>query len=723
MKMKTLHLVTLIIFMLFLIGYVDTASAQSQYDFRVWPTDGWKATGHMESIKGKICPNPVLDTNTVPSLKVYFGLPPGESMQENRTQIVTESNTILSCDNPVDIGTIISNATGTYPVYAVAQWMQNGIMQTVQSNTTQFLASEPCPAAYAIAPDNRLYHPGDIVSFEISPHLSGCKRLPTTMQITVYNYTGNSKSNVLYQESRQVINETWFNYTVPEWTDANGLFQFLVSETWMQGSIPDGDQQIFLSSDTNKAPRSYNLTMWPAQSSFTNDGTGTVVFLKVCPFTPPTDDNRQEKSDPNTGLITDPGSNILLENHITFPNGTKTIQQDEMEPLADCNTVSLGPLIKANAVGTWSDFDTITWIWKNSTHQLSTKPINFTVTPAIFGTKHLEEIDTKKIFAQLDSSSLQYIDLLDWSSDGKSVLFDYSNNDLGIMSPDGKNVTRLDIPTSFTHIDRARFLPSGDSIIILAGKSSGSFSNLYKFNLGDKNLLQLTNSSTSEMINSFAVAPDGRIVYGSENISNTGDYLGFEMWLASSNGTEIEKLYEKSFDPSVRHSQEFDGIDHFYVQDVSGDGKKILTYSLHSAGVSQIYSIIGMFDMETKKIDSSFVTYGIDLRLSPAGDIVVYVIPSDGQAPGGPMEIVSTDNSYHEVLYSGESILGDYPTSFVISPDGKYILSKIQPWSYPGQRIFKIELAQPVPEFSLAVPVFLVGLVLIFMVDKMKFRK
>ncbi|HJW19576.1 MAG TPA: hypothetical protein VJ571_03360 [Candidatus Nitrosotalea sp.] len=721
--MKTLHLVTLIIFMLFLIGYVDTASAQSQYDFRVWPTDGWKATGHMESIKGKICPNPVPDTNTVPSLKVYFGLPPGEAIQENRTQIVTESNTIPSCDNPVDIGTIISNATGTYPVYAVAQWMQNGIMQTVQSNTTQFLASEPCPAAYGIAPDNRLYHPGNIVSFEISPSLSGCKRLPTTMQITVYNYTGNSKSNVLYQESRQIINETWFNYTVPEWTDANGLFQFLVSETWMQGSLPDGDQQVFLSSDVNKAPKSYNLTIWPAQSSFRDDGTGTMVFLKMCPFTPPTDDNRQEKRDPSTGLITDPGSNILLESHITFPNGTKTIQQDEIPQLEDCNT-GLGSLIKANAVGTWSDYDTIRWVLKNSTHQLSTKPINFTVTPAIFETKHLDEIDTKKIFAQLGAPSSQYIDLLDWSRDGKSVLFDYSNNDnLGIMSPDGKNVTRLDIPTSFGYIDRARFLPSSDSIIILAGKPDGFFLNLYKFNLGDKNLLHLTNSSTSEMINSFAVTPDGHIVYDSENTSSTGDYLGFDMWLASSNGTKIGKLYEKSFDPSVRYSQEFDGRDHFYVQDVSSDGKKILMYDTYNTGEYQDHSSIGMFDVETKTLDSGFGTFGINPRLSPSGDIVVYVRPSDGQAPGGPMELVTTDNSYQEVLNSGESVLGDFPTSFVISPDGKYILSKIQPWSYSGQRIFKIELAQPVPEFSLAVPVFLVGFVLIFIIDRRRLRK
>ncbi len=612
------------------------------------------------------------------------------------------------------------------PVYAIAQWTEHGKTQTVKSNATQFLSIEPCPAAYGITPTNLRYHPGDVISIKISQDFTGCKRLPTTMRITVYNYTGNFKSNVLYQESRQVINGTWFNYTVPEWTDANGLFQFLVSETWMQGSIPDGNQQILLSSDTGKSPKSYNLTIWPAWSSFTNDGTGTVVFLKVCPFTPPTDDNRKEKRDPSTGLITDPGSNILLESHITFPNGTKTIQQDVIEPLADCNTSSLRSVIKANTIGTWSDYDTIRWVWKNATHQSSTKPINFTVTPAIFENTRQEEVDTKKIFAQLglNDSSMQYIDLLDWSRDGKSVLFDYSSNRLlGIMSPDGKNVTHLDIPTSFAHIDRARFLPSGDSIIILGGKSSGPFSNLYKFNLGDKSLLQITNSSTSELITSFAVAPDGGIIYDSENISSTGDYFGFDMWLVSSNGTKIGKLYEKSFDPSVRYSQEFDGRDHFYVQDVSGDGKKILVYTTYSTGMYQDHSSIGMFDVETKTFDSRFATFGIHPRLSPSGDIVVYVMPSDGKAPGGPMELVSTDNTYHEVLHSGESILGDYPTSFVISPDGKYILSKIQPWSYSGQRIFKIELAQPVPEFSLAVPVFLVGLVLIFMIDKMRLRK
>lgn len=724
--MKTLYL-GIIIFSLSvsLYGISNTAFAQTtQHDFKIWPADQWKAPGFWETMQGKICPTPIPDPGTNYTVKTYFTLPSYAATVAGTPYFLRQDNVLPTCDLSSNITTIRPNYTGTYPVYAIAQWTENGKIQTVQSNTTQFLAMEPCPAAYVMTQDKLQYHPEDVIPIKISSPELGCKHLPAVIQVTVYNYTGNIRSNILYQESRQITNQTWFNYTVPKWTDINGVFPFIISTTWLDHNLTGESFLQFLSSDDAKIPKSYNFTMWADPSSFTNDDFGTAIQWKACPFSPPTDDNRQETRDRSTGLIIDSGSNILVEHHITLPNGTIKIQQDEMEPLADC-TIVFGAQVPAKTVGTWSVYDTFKWVWKNSTHELSTKPVNFTVMPALYGNKQLEEIDTKKIFAQLgitDSSS-QYIDLLDWSKDGKLVLFSYQGNNLGIMTPDGKNVTHLDIPDQFAYIVRARFSPSGDSVLILAGKSGGPYADLYKFNINDKKLLQITNSSTSEQINSFAVTPNGNIVYGSETISSTGDYFGFDMWLASGDDMHISKLYEKSFDPSVRYSQEYDGRDHFLVQDVSNDGKKMLVYRTYSTGMFMTHPSIGIFDIQNKTFDPFVPTYGINHRFTPAGDLIVYVMPTGDKTPGGPMEIMSTDNSYHEVLHSGESISGDYPTSFVISPDGKYILSKIQPWSYSGQKIFKMELAQPVPEFPFAVSILLIGIVSTITFYRIRFRK
>lgn len=719
--MKTLFSIIVILIALSIVASHYALAQTSQYDFKIWPADQWKAPGFWETMQGKICPTPVPDSGTNSTVKIYFTLPPWAATVAGTPYFLKQETMLPACNQSSNITAIRPNYTGAYPVYAIAQWTENGKTHTVQSNTTQFLAIEPCPAAYVMDWNKPQYHPGDVIPIKISSPVSGCKHLPVPIQITVYNYTGNTRGNILYQESRQIVNDTLFNYTVPKWTDKNGIFPLIVSTTWPDRNLTGEYSMQYLSSDSSKIPKSYNLTMWVNPSSFTNDGSGTQIDLKTCPFTPATDDNRQEKRDPVTGLIADPGSNILVNHHITLPDGTAKVQQYEMAPLADCNTMGSGQHLDARTIGTWSVYDTVLWVWENSTHELRTKPVNFTVTPALYHTTQLEEIDTKKIFSQLGSNdpSSQYIDLLDWSRDGKSVLFEYGVN-LGTMSPDGKNVTRLDIQTNFAHIDRARFLPGGDSVIILAGKPSGAFSNLYKYSLNDKTLHQITNSSTGELITSFAVTPDGNLVYGSETISSTGDYLGFDMWLASPDGTKTN-LYEKLFDPSVRHSKDFDGRDHFYVQDVSNDGKKILVYITYSTGWFEIHSSTGIFDIKTKMFDSRFTNFGVNQRLTPTGDLVIYVMPTGDKTPGGPMELVSTDNSYHEVLHSGESLPGDYPTSFVISPDGKYILSKIQPWSYQGQKIFRMDLAQPVPEFSLAPTVLVFGIMTLVVFHRVKF--
>jgi len=709
-------------------SYGDSQNESMKYDFRIWPTDSWKPPGHWETIEAKICPSPMPDTGTDSSVQVYFTLPPWAAKQAGTQTFVTHGNIIPSCSQPQKITTIKPNYTGTYPVYALAQWTENGKLQKVQSNSTQFLAIAPCPTDYGFFYENRQYHPGEIVPIKITPIFLECKRLPVNLTITVYNYTGYTKGNIMHQETIDILDEAWFNYTVPEWTDKNGVFHFLVSATWPPDPNVNAEtHQDFLSSDDQKISASYDTRMWVNPSSFVNDGLGTTAITKICPFTPATDSNREQKRDPDTGLIIDPGSNVLVDYHLTMPNGTKKVVQESLEPLGDCKIAWSATNINADMVGVWSVYDTVKWVFKNSTHELSGKPVNFTVRPALFVNKNLEEIDKKKVLSELGINGSSYLDLKDWSRDGDWILFSYQSyfppdsyiQQLAIMSPDGKEVKQLSIPMNFASINLARFSTS-DSVLVFGTPSLDIAPQLYKFNLDDQKLVQITNETIKKQITSFAITPDDNIVYEQEKYSD-GDYLGYDIWLASINGTKITKLYEKSFDPKIRYSQDYDGRDHLLVQDVSYDGKKILVSSSNYTGVFDTRSSIGTFDIENKRFDKLFSNYGAVQRLSPSGNLVVYYVQGY-KTPNGPLQIVSTDDSYHEILHSGTSASWDSTIGFVISPDGRFIVSEVESWGSSDQKLLKMELARPVPEFPIAGFIMVVSMVTILIITRTKWN-
>ncbi|MDE1765159.1 MAG: hypothetical protein KGI27_02675 [Thaumarchaeota archaeon] len=377
--MKTLHL-GIIIFSLsvFLYGISNTSFAQTtQHYFDIWPTDKMKQTGLSQTLQGNICPTPAPDPHTNSSIKIYHSFFPWNST----VYFLGQNNTLPFCSQSSSIFTFKPNVTGVYHIYATAQWTENGKLMTVQSSPVEFQSVDRCYYLDNSTLNMYRFHPGDVASLRTSFDTHNCNTPSVNMQVTVYNFTGNTQSNIIYQKSKHLTGkeEGVFNFTMPKWTDSNGIFHFLVNENYT-GNVPDESFSYdYFSVDNAKIPKSYDLTMWTDSPSFSIGTNEINLFLKSCPFTPPTDDNLQEKTDPVTGLITSPGSDILVEHHLTLPDGTTKMQQSEISELQDCSAKSSAQIV-AHKAGTWHAYDTIKWIWENSTHELNTNTINFTVT-------------------------------------------------------------------------------------------------------------------------------------------------------------------------------------------------------------------------------------------------------------------------------------------------------------------------------------------------------
>ncbi|MGI0046437.1 MAG: hypothetical protein ACREBB_04525 [Nitrosotalea sp.] len=267
--MKTLHFVIIAIAAVVFFA-TNYASAQTpQYNFQIWPADPWIAPGYWEAIQGKICPTPVPDANTSPSVKVYFGISGWEALQANASQIVLESGTLPSCENSLNVTSMRPNYTDTtYPVYAVAQWTQNGKNQTVQSNSTHFFSLETCPVAYSVQTDGTMYYAGQTVLATVTEDFGGCHILPTNVLLKVFDVTNDTLSNdLVYQETRSVKEQAGFNFTLPEFTPQNTPHKYHIEILYAYDKTTNVTQDTYIYS-YNYAN---NPPYWVQMTRFTQD--------------------------------------------------------------------------------------------------------------------------------------------------------------------------------------------------------------------------------------------------------------------------------------------------------------------------------------------------------------------------------------------------------------------------------------------------------------------
>lgn len=434
----------------------------------------------------------------------------------------------------------------------------------------------------------------------------------------------------------------------------------------------------------------YNFEIWASPSEITL-GSYSTFSLKICP-TPSTDQGREVITDHKTGIITDPGSQILVNWYETRPNGSQVMHQ-YLQPYS-CESSWWFGALSPDSVGTYSIRAEAIWFEQGSIQKIQSNIITVVVQEPIFKGKleklvdmerivKLLELDPDKIKNSAPPENLQFYQF-DWSASGNLITFTTfgpSGWSIWLMSADGKELNIIEIP-KFEAAGFPRIAPSEDSIVFFAQHDSDRL-DLFKYDIKEEKISQITRTeftnSTVQFINGFDWMPDGNIVYVEGSRERMTGKADFQLWLADSDGNKIKKLFSRSRDTGVA--------------DASPDGHKILLASGR------------IFDVDKGELDgiisSTIIDRGGYARWSPSGDLLVYS-SIGAYGPGGTMYITSADGSYDQVLHTGIP----KPVDPAISPDGRFIIfgSPIGAWdTYDNAGIYRMELSKAIPEFPFAI--------------------
>jgi virginiamycin B lyase len=471
---------------------------------------------------------------------------------------------------------------------------------------------------------------------------------------------------------------------------------------------------------TNQSNSQYNFEIWAMGESVISQSWYSGVQGRICP-SPKIDMSKNETiRDPDTGeLIQNPDSFITVSFFMTKPDGTNTVIDTWSDTEIDCAGTILGARLEPEDDGTYKIYGTARWIFGGSVYEITSNEIAFSVQPAIYQTTVLEEF----------TPDIQVDRLLDWSSDGKSILVSsnvvdsessQSENVLILISPDdGKQIKRIEMPVHFEWISDAKFSPTNKDLILLLGReNSENGGGLYTLDLSIDSIKKIADNSELNGISSAAwVLNDGNnelIVYGEETYS---EFLmsRYNIWLVKTDGTKIEKLFDKSYDSGVESANQTDPRQYFFINDVSSDGKKILVSVSIPQNMPVLSGDLTVFDLENKQFKKIADLTDISLPVfSPSDKLIIYDIPTGYKTPGGPVVIMTADGTWREELRidrerSPNDSTYDDPTSFVTSPDGRYVVAKIDQWGGGNYRLVKVELAHPVPEFGPPIALMLIA--------------
>ena len=373
---------------------------------------------------------------------------------------------------------------------------------------------------------------------------------------------------------------------------------------------------------------------------------------------------------------------VEIKAFYTSPDGEEFVARSNSEKKPCTNFVNR---LSTHVPGEWSVYVKALWMENGILYEASSHSVTYIAKePLFYGT--VEKIPIP--------NHLRNVQLLDWSSDGKSILFTYylhKNNEssmhyLATLSADNFKITNLNIPMLLeteARIGMAKFSPDGKHVHFTTEKG------LFQYNAETSAAVKLTNLSDWVLFDhyryhdedpskySIAVSIDRETYYDSPFEEGT-------VLLDIGNGNQ------SSLDNAHALIPNFEGR-HF---DISPDGKKILFHKTIDSGYGWADRVLAYYNTQGDivEIPNSQVRCGHPLNWTPNGDMVVYAVNSCGRgAPGGSLHLISADGAYHEMILQYNN---DRPDSFVVSPDGSLLV-------YPRDGNFEImTLAKPVPEFQ-----------------------
>lgn len=422
------------------------------------------------------------------------------------------------------------------------------------------------------------------------------------------------------------------------------------------------------------------IEIWPEGSEITQWGSSTIRG-KVCPSPVPDTENITRPSE--AGEILYPGS-IAISFYAIKPDGSKITLEQTSYDRNMCDFQIGAGFDTPDSIGKWTFYATATWVSEGMIASISSNEVSVLVKPATFQPMEPELLtDEPGLYA-----------LLDWSPDGKYILgkaYSAGANALGLMDINTLEIKLL--PERFDQLYDGRFSPSGDAIVILATKEGGQTIQVINYNLSDESSTVVAESESVLALNSalWLQGPDGeRIVYG-EVVRNEGKVSGYNIWTVRPDGSDGQKIQNYAL-TDEEYMMIFD----------SKEDKGLLIKRTKALGFPTVLATLLVFDVQTKESTTALETGNIQIpRFSPAGDVIIYDWGPGYKTPGGPLGIISIDGTLKETLLTGQPDLGNDPTSFVISPDGRYIVATMDRWTAKGAIITKTEFAHPMPEFNL----------------------
>jgi WD40 repeat protein len=293
--------------------------------------------------------------------------------------------------------------------------------------------------------------------------------------------------------------------------------------------------------------------------------------------------------------------------------------------------------------------------------------------------------------------------VLDWSSDGKFILFGYGDyaysstsqiNSLGIIDVQTLNITKIDAlrvsENNPKGIYLAKISPSSDSIFILMG--TGGPEDIFRYDLRTKNLTPITNSSRISWFDTVRL-DDAQLAYIGSS--------GIRFWPIDNPelGNKIDGLA----------GQYYVFLDYYSSSlgqgrlDLNDDASKIAVAAgpFESRGI--IYVDISSAKTSVLQERTPCVS---SVEFAPYDELLVYSEHPGQQCPfplnadewSGPLRVTSPDGTTDEILY-----LDTYEVlDVVLSPDGKYAAT----FGYGetkedrSPKIMILQLPRPVPEFG-----------------------
>ncbi|MDE1765814.1 MAG: hypothetical protein KGI27_06005 [Thaumarchaeota archaeon] len=541
-----------------------------------------------------------------------------------------------------------------------------------------------CYHAYSVTTDKHLYKPGETVMMTFASEFANCGGQNIPFRLTIINQTG-GLSDVVFQKVLLYNPGVTFNYTLPAASTLPVLDRYEIDSLANSTNGPGAGQAYILVKE-NEQNQSYDFQIWPYQSAVTR-GSNVFIMSQLCPI-PDSDPGLQPVSDEKTGLIKVPGTGVLVNYYFTAPNGTQIIRQDGMGD-AECYNSQARGEISSNDVGTWSVYAIAEWIENNSTHTIKSKTIDFQIQEPVTDVANVTKIfDTKDAYngSNYNNKGTVSFDQIDWSHDGRFILVSANvdqEQKLWLVDMQSTKSQEIAIPSPIT-VYEPRISPTGDSIIFIGSNSTSAphvVQNLFKYNVSDGKLVQLTNGTIYDMVQSAVWTSDGNIVYSEPHSKYPVDYTSpTDLWLANSDGIKLIKIHEEPRG--------------FLVWDVSNDGKKILL------------SDARIVDRDTGNVTMVQGTYGTNwMRFTPYDNLFVYSV-GNYESVGGTIDLGSS-NGYQQTLYRMQSATPGYA---VMSPDGRNIAFVVNEGQSNTGGVYVMALTRPIPEFPFSLTVLLIGI-------------